>query len=1469
MVLLGAFKILLSRYSSQSDVIVGSPIANRERSEFEGLIGFFANTLALRTDLSGDPTFVELLARVREVALSAYDSQEVPFEKLVEELKPERQLNRNAFFDISFSLQNLPMPVVNVPDLSIDLLRVDNGTSKFDLSVVIVETERGLTVTVEYSTDLYDASTPARLLRNYRTLLEGIVADPRQRISRLPLLTQTERHQLLFEWSGTAAESHGSSCIHELFEAQVERTPQAVAMVFEDKQLSYRELNSRVNQLAHYLRKLGVGPEVLVGICVERSLEMIVALLGVLKAGGAYVPVEPTYPSERMTFMLEDGKVSLLITQEHGAPRLLESSTYAICIDRDWDIIARESAENPQHTAKPGNLAYVVYTSGSTGRPKGVAVEHRQIQNYLHGILDRLQLPSNATFATVSTIAADLGNTVVFSSLCTGGTLHVISQDRIADADALGDYFSRHTIDCLKIVPSHLAALQNGTQPARVLPRRLLILGGEASRLDWIKSILALNPGCAILNHYGPTEATIGVLTYRVETDAALAELSKLPLGRPISNTQIYLLDDHLNPVPVGVAGELYIGGLNLARGYLNDPQLTAERFVRNPFDKEDGARLYKSGDLARYLPDGNIEFVGRVDDQVKIRGFRTEPHEIETALRQHPGISEAAVLARDDQFGENRLVAYVVPTLDRSLMTGAKRRYILPNGMAVSHLNKNETDYLYDEIFKRQAYLRHGITIKDGDCVFDVGANIGLFMLFAHQICKRPKIYAFEPNPAVNEILSINASLHAPDARVFSCGLSDEAKAARFTFFPGFSLLSGFYADPLAEKELVKTFMTNQQKAGASKMAEMIAHSNDLLDHRFSSQSFDVQLRTLSHVIEEERIESIDFLKVNVEKSELDVLRGIKEIDWAKIKQIVLETDTKDNLDAITALLERHGYELSIEQDALLKNTQLYHVYAIRPSPGRRLLREQGEAAHIQSLPDLSDSLLSAGELRSFLQKRLPDHMVPSGFAFLKALPLTPNGKVDRRTLRASDHCETEEREAIVAPRTAVEEILAGIWTEVLKVEQVGICDNFFDLGGHSLLAIQVVSRIRAILGVELAVRTIFEAATISELASRLPGEEKARAPLLRQQRPELHPLSYTQRGVWFLDQLYPGNVAYNTPIALRFSGRLDANALEWSWNEIVRRHDLLRTVFELREGDPVQYAKPFRPGRLRRMELGHLPESERMEAAREEAVREAQQPFNLASGPLWRSKLLCCSEREHVLVVILHHIICDGWSIGVLVRELVAGYEAFLRGETSPLPELPIQYADYAAWQREQLAGPGFQRQLELWRKRLAGVTGAVQLPLDKPRPAESTFRGARLFAQLRRTLTESLRRIAHSEGATLFMVLLGAFKVLLSRYSGQSDIIVGSPIANRDRREFEGLIGFFANTLALRTDLSGDPTFVELLARVREVTLLAYDSQEVPFEKLVEELKPERQLNRNPFFDTSFSLQNLPMPRSTFPI
>jgi FkbM family methyltransferase len=576
--------------------------------------------------------------------------------------------------------------------------------------------------------------------------------------------------------------------------------------------------------------------------------------------------------------------------------------------------------------------------------------------------------------------------------------------------------------------------------------------------------------------------------------------MSIVPLGRPLSNSQIYLLDPYLNPVPVGVAGELYIGGRNLTRGYLHSPDLTAAKFIPNPFSDEPGARLYKTGDRAQYLPDGSIEFLGRADHQVKIRGHRIEPGEIEAALREHPDIRESVVEVRQDEAGDKRLIAYVVARPDRAPTVGGKPRYRLPNGAAVAQLNKNETDYIYQEIFERQAYLRHGITIKDGDCIFDVGANIGLFTVFANKVATRPRVYSFEPNPAVYEILHANAALYGSDVRVFNCGLSNEAKRNPFTFFPGFSLLSGFYADAQADKEVVKTFMLNQHKAGLAEMAELVEQADAILAERFEPHTFDAELRTMSSIIEQEDIKRIDLLKINVEKSELDVLSGIKDHDWQKIKQIVLEVDVKENLRIITGLLEQHGYEYAVEQDNLLEGTSLCYVYALRPSNDSVLIREQPNGTHVQPVPVLNTDLLSAADLRDFLLHKLPDHMVPSVYTFLDALPLTPNGKVDRRALPAPDGSRPDLAEAYLAPRNRTEELLAKIWAEVLKLERIGIHDNFFDLGGHSLLATRVVSRIREVFRIDLALRALFEKPTVAGLSNhieaiRCAGDEHQRA--------------------------------------------------------------------------------------------------------------------------------------------------------------------------------------------------------------------------------------------------------------------------------------------------------------------------------------------------------------------------------------
>jgi amino acid adenylation domain-containing protein/thioester reductase-like protein len=677
MTLLAAFQTLLYRYTGQEAISVGSPIANRNRSEIEGLIGFFANTLVLRVHLSGDFSFLELLKLVQEVALGAYANQDLPFEQIIAELNPDRKLSRTPLFQVMFVFQNTPLETLVLPGLVLSPLEVNNKTAKFDLTLSMEEREEGLIGAFKYNTDLFDVSTISRMVGHFQTLLEGIVANPQQKISELPLLSEAERHQLLVEWNNTQADYPQDKCIHQLFEEQVEKTPDAIAVGFENEKLTYRELNNRANCLAHYLQKMGVKPETLVGICIEPSLEMVVGLLGILKAGGAYLPLEPDHPQERLTYTLTDANVKVILTQEKIAQKLLKSKLSLVCIDTNWAAISLEIKENPISDVKHKNLAYVVYTSGSTGQPKGVAIEHQSLVNYLHGILKKPALRNSKNFALVSTIAADLGYTTLFSSLCIGACLHVISKERVFAPDSLVDYFRYHIIDCLKIVPSHLIALQKFSDPGAFLPRQLLILGGEASTLDFVESIQSQNPQCTILNHYGPTETTVGVLTYQVKKDTLEAKVTSLLLGKPIANSVIYILDNSDQPVPIGVSGELHIGGDGLARGYFNRPDLTAEKFIPDPFSNKPDARLYKTGDLARYLPDGNIEFLGRLDNQVKIRGFRIETGEIEGILEQHLKIIQAVVIHGKNQLEELQLVAYIVPKQNQFLTVNELRQFL------------------------------------------------------------------------------------------------------------------------------------------------------------------------------------------------------------------------------------------------------------------------------------------------------------------------------------------------------------------------------------------------------------------------------------------------------------------------------------------------------------------------------------------------------------------------------------------------------------------------------------------------------------------------------------------------------------------------------------------------------------------------------------------------------------------------
>ncbi len=1160
MVLLGAFQLLLARYSGSNDVVVGSPIAGRMRGETQGLIGFFVNTLVLRTDLGGDPSFRGLLGRVREMVLGAYENQDLPFERLVAELQPERSLSHSPLFQVMFTLQTENASAGGASDVSVGQLEADHSTAKFDLMLVLSASGAGLQGALEYSTDLFEPDTIQGMAGHMEQLLEQVAADPDVRLSRLGLMGTAERARVVGEWNRTDAEYPAELCIHDAFARQVERTPDGVALEWGDETLTYRALDARANQLAHRLQALGVGPDSRVGVLLERTLELVVCTLAVLKAGGCCVPVDTSYPPERMAIMLADSGARVLLTRA-GLPEVPgELDLRVLYLDREDGAIAALPVHAPRSGAAPANLAYVFYTSGSTGRPKGVMMPHQQVVQ-LACAIDYMRMGPGERVAQASNASFDAAVYEVWGALLNGATLVGIDRDVLLSAPALAEALRERRIGVLY----QTAALFNQHVREKVdvyAGLRELVFGAEAVGTESVRRMLRHGRPAHVLHEYGPTEATVWCTLEHVEE--VPEDAPTVSIGRPIPNARMYVVDPALNPLPASVPGELYVGGDGVVRGYLGRPSLTAEKFVPDPFSGRPGARLYRTGDKVRWKTDGKLEFMGRMDDQVKIRGFRIEPGEVEGVIAAFPGVRGARVIVREDQPGDKRLVAYLVGDAD-------------------------------------------------------------------------------------------------------------------------------------------------------------------------------------------------------------------------------------------------------------------------------------------------------AEALRAHVRQSLPEYMVPGAFVFMDVLPLTPNGKLDRRALPAPGYASAGA--AYVAPRTPTEEVLAGIWAEVLRAERVGVEESFFALGGHSLLAMRVVSRIRDVFGVELPLRALFEGPTVTEMALRVESLRRAAAsqlpPVVPVERDGPLPLSFAQERLWFLDRMQPGTATYNMPAALRLAGTLDAPALERALGEVVRRHEALRTVFADGDGGPVQTIAPFGGFTLPAEDLTALPGEAREAAARQRMADEAGRPFDLAAGPLFRAALLRLSADEHVLLLTLHHIVGDGWSMGVLFREMTALYAAFVQGGESPLAPLPVQYADAAVWQREQLQGPVLDGQLAYWKEQLAGAPEVLDLPTDRPRAAVQTQRGGMVSATLPPEMLERLNVVARAEGATLYMVLLAAFQGLLGRYSRSDDVVVGTPIAGRTRRETEGLIGLFVNTLVMRTDLAGDPAFRALVRRVRDVTLGAYEHQDVPFEQLVAELQPERSLSHSPLFQVMFTL------------
>ncbi|WP_275559746.1 non-ribosomal peptide synthetase, partial [Streptomyces sp. 5-6(2022)] len=1169
-VLLAAWAILLHRHAAQDDFAVGLVTSGRDHAEFQNLIGFFANTLALRCDLSGDPTVVEVIRRMSHETEAVLE-REIPFADVVAATGAPRDASLTPLIQTAFVFENIPVPDVlsasaphGLPATVTFDARIGGaveGTTKFDLSLNMKETSDGISGRIEYANTRFDAATIRRLHEHFVTLLRSMVRTPHEQVGRLELLTAHERHLLLVEWNDTSRAYPEHQSLHDLFAEQARRSPSAVAAVHGERTLTYAELDARADRLARRLRSLGVTAGDNVALLMDRSLELVTAEVAVLRAGGICVPLDPSHPHERLAFLIADSESRHLLTTQ-GRPLPAHDGVIRVDVDGDADD-AVMSEQRPLPAVSSDAPAYILYTSGSTGVPKGVVLSHRALVRLV--VSDGLIPVDDAIHAAfASSPTFDISTLEIWTPLVNGGRIVVIDQHTLRDPRRFGAALTHHAVTFLWMTVGLFNQYADEIA-AEIGALRHLVVGGDALNPDVIGRVARSHPPRHLLNGYGPTESNIAT-SFEIRHVPEGAQT--IPIGRPLPNTRVYILDKHRQPVPIGVTGELYIAGAGVAEGYFKRPELTAERFVRDPFGSRPDARMYRTGDLGRWLPDGTIDFLGRNDFQVKVRGFRIEPGEIEARLLESTEISQVVVLAREDTPGDKRLVAY---------------------------------------------YASAG----------EIGAEV----------------------------------------------------------------------------------------------------------------------------------------------------------------------------------------------------------------------------------------------LRDRLLEQLPAYMVPVAFVRLPALPLTPNGKVDRRSLPAPSAAAYATR-AYEAPADETETALATIWAELLDVDRVGRHDDFFELGGHSLLTVQVMSRIRRVLGVEVPLGDLFARPVLADFASRvLEASSTVLPPVTPAEARDRHALSFTQRRLWFLAQADGVSEAYHISGGLRLRGPLDKAALRRALDRIVARHEALRTTFVLEDEQPVQRVAPVAESRFHLQERQVQADSTLSDLL----TAEAAVPFDLTEGPLIRGCLIPETDDCHLLQVTMHHIVSDGWSLGVFFQELATLYGTYVSREEETLPDLPVQYADYAAWQRRWMSGDAIRHQARYWEQTLAAAPTTLTLPTDRPRPARQDHAGDTLSFELGESLTKSLEALSARHGTTLFMTLLSGWAALLARYSGQDDLVVGIPSANRGRSELEGLIGSLVNTLPVRVDLTGSPTVQQLLGQVKRHVVGAQENQDIPFEEIVRLANPVRSPAHNPLFQVMFAWQKNDLLRS----
>lgn len=1221
--------------------------------------------------------------------------------------------------------------------------------------------------------------------------------------------------------------------------------PQSTAIWFEEEELSYAELEAQANKLAHHLRdtyEIAMGD--FLGIFLKPSPRMVIAMLACLKLGAAYMPLDPDEPAERLDEKLDLTQPKLMLVDSEWMFDL-EAPCGVFAMDLQLDDLP----DCPQALPDISGLApaYVIFTSGSSGKAKAVVVPQKGICALIEGQADAFQCGHGSRVVQFASFTFDASVSEIFVTLGSGATLYLAARNVLMPGPEMTAFFNQHAIDCATLPPAVLRVLS----PEDFPHLKTLISAGEKcdaqTVTDWAKDR-------RFINAYGPTEASVcgsmALLTPDVSHDP--------PIGTPFAHQQVLLTDQANHLAAPGSAGEISLGGA-LAWGYLGQPGRTAQAFQPHPFSSEPGARLYKTGDVGQWDSENMLRYLGRRDFQVKIRGFRIELEEIERALLELDTVKNAAVKPAADG---SSLHAYLVAEPSSLEIIEEFQRYQLPNGMAITHHQKGETDFIYGEVFEKQLYGTHHLTLKPGDCIFDVGANIGLFSLYAQQLCPGGSIFAFEPMPPNFQRLKINTGLYGPDVQVFNCGLGEMEADTQFAFYPKSTGASGRFTDQTEEEAVVRALIRNQE-------AEDGGHADDdqveeLVDGMFEKELYDVELRRLSDIIREQNVTKIDLLKIDVEKSEWHVLQGIDEEHWPLIQQVVLEVhDTNQMLAKIETLLKDRGFHVVSDQDTLLKNTNLYNIYAVR---------EPAPVEPAPQLPVITTQLFNLESISQQLAKRLPAYMLPNLYHVLNKMPLNQNGKIARDDLSLEGGIAAVSK-SLNKPKTPMEEMVLDIFHHILPGGMQDVDGDFFAYGGHSLLATQVISRVREHFGVELPLRSLFDAPTPASFAKAVEtarSEEAGttQAPIGKTDPQAAHPLSLSQRRLWVLQQLEPDSQAYQVPFAFALEGQLNTAALHLSLNTIVERHHVLRSVFPKDQTPPTQQVAPHRLQPLKLEDISHLTGSEQEQALQAIQSKELSTPFNLQTPPLMRWQFVMLAPNKHVVLLTLHHIVSDGWSMGILVNEIAALYQAYLEQKPNPLPDLERQYADYAAWQHQQLETPAMAAQVDYWQTQLHQSPAETVLPHDCPRKDRQTHAGKTLKYTLDADHLQQLKQISQNHHATLFMVLLAAFKSVLHRHTGQKDLAVGTVIAGRNHADLEPLIGYFLNNLTIRSSCEPDQSFQDFLQKVSQTTLDAYTHQDLPFEHILSVLDVPRDLAMTPLFQTLFIHQNAPVGQLELP-